>query len=121
VHQTICDPGHVDAANVLRHNRIGLVRPPVQIRCLDDYDTLLGITGDHPGDAVDVGGVMSTKTTTSRDVSAEVAFLTRTLKAPRCGSRWTIPRHGQGVRPAGGCCMHWVSYRLVREAPNGSR
>ena len=57
-HQTISDPDHVTAAKVLRRTRIGLVRPAaepdVQIRCLDDYDTLLGITGDN-NDTGDTG------------------------------------------------------------------
>lgn len=49
-HQTMSDPDHVGAAKVLRRNRIGLLRPAaepdVQIRCLDDYDTALGINTD---------------------------------------------------------------------------
>ena len=50
-HQTISDPEHVEAAKVLRCNRIGLVRPTpepeVEVRCLGDYDTLLGVdTGE---------------------------------------------------------------------------
>jgi transposase len=55
-HQTISATEHVSAAKVLRRTRIGLVRPAVepdvQIRCLDDYDTLLGVHSDHAaGDA----------------------------------------------------------------------
>jgi transposase len=46
-HQTISDPEHVEAAKVLRHNRIGVVRPAaepeVEVRCLADYDTALGL------------------------------------------------------------------------------
>jgi transposase len=46
-HQTISDPEHVAAAKALRRERIGLVRPAaepaVEIRCLADYDTALGI------------------------------------------------------------------------------
>ena len=46
-HQTLSDPAHVAAAKRLRCDRIGLLRPvaepDVQIRCLDDYDTALGI------------------------------------------------------------------------------
>jgi transposase len=46
-HQTISDPEHVAAAKLLRGQRIGLVRPApepdVQIRCLADYDTALGV------------------------------------------------------------------------------
>jgi transposase len=49
-HQTISDPEHVAAARLLRHQRVGLLRPvnaepAVQIRCLDDYDTALGLNG----------------------------------------------------------------------------
>jgi len=46
-HQTISDPEHVTAAKALRRKRIGVLRPvaepDVQIRCLDDYDTALGL------------------------------------------------------------------------------
>ena len=49
-HQTISDPGHVAAARALRRERIGLIRPAhepeVQIRCLADYDTALGLNVD---------------------------------------------------------------------------
>ena len=50
-HQTISDPEHTEAAKALRRTRIGLLRPApepeVQIRCLDDYDTALGVgTGE---------------------------------------------------------------------------
>jgi hypothetical protein len=53
VHQTISDPGHVQAATALRHNRVSLLsparEPEVQIRCLDDYDTALGVSADEGG------------------------------------------------------------------------
>ena len=56
-HQTISDPGHVAAARALRQERIGLLRPApepeVQIRCLADYDTALGLDdplNDGPDD-----------------------------------------------------------------------
>jgi RNase P/RNase MRP subunit p29 len=45
-HQTVSDPAHVAAAKVLRRERIGLrpvPEPEVQIRCLADYDTALGL------------------------------------------------------------------------------
>jgi hypothetical protein len=49
-HQTISDPEHVAAAKVLRRKRIGVVRPApepeVEQRCLADYDTALGLTGE---------------------------------------------------------------------------
>jgi len=48
-HQSISDPGHVAAAKLLRRERIGLVRPAVEadveIRCLADYDSALGVDG----------------------------------------------------------------------------
>jgi transposase len=48
-HQTISDPEHIAAAKLLRQQRIGVLRPvpepDVQIRCLDDYDTALGLDG----------------------------------------------------------------------------
>lgn len=49
-HQTISDQDHVQAAKVLRRKRIGVLRPApepdVEIRCLDDYDTALGLGTD---------------------------------------------------------------------------
>jgi len=48
-HQTLSDPEHVEAAQLLRRERIAIIRPPreteVQIRCLADYDTALGTGG----------------------------------------------------------------------------
>lgn len=52
-HQTISDPAHVEAAKTLRRSRNGLLRPApepeVQIRCLDDYDTALGVSTGQGG------------------------------------------------------------------------
>jgi transposase len=52
-HQTVSDPEHVAAAKTLRRDRIALVRPAaepeVEIRCLADYDTALGIEGVEGG------------------------------------------------------------------------
>ncbi len=49
-HQTISDPAHVSAATVLRRQRSATLRPvrepEVEIRCLADYDDLLGVDGD---------------------------------------------------------------------------
>lgn len=49
-HQTISDPNHVQAAKLLRRKRISATRPvpepEVAIRCLEDYDTALGIDLD---------------------------------------------------------------------------
>ena len=46
-HQTITDPGHLEAARVLRRVRVGALRPvreaEVEMRALADYDTALGI------------------------------------------------------------------------------
>jgi len=49
-HQTITDPEHREAANLLRRDRIGALRPVraddttrVEQRALSDYDTALGI------------------------------------------------------------------------------
>ncbi len=60
-HQTISDPEHVAAATLLRTRRGRVLRPAaepqVQIRCLDDYDTALGVgEGLDPGLGND-GGV----------------------------------------------------------------
>jgi transposase len=52
-HQTISDAAHVEAAKTLRRTRNGLLRPApepqVQIRCLDDYDTALGVSTGQGG------------------------------------------------------------------------
>jgi transposase len=48
-HQTLTNPAHWAAAQVLRRQRLTIIRPPaepdVQIRCLADYDTALGLDG----------------------------------------------------------------------------
>lgn len=57
-HQTVSDPDHVAAAKLLRRERIGLLRPvpepaldtQVEIRCLADYDTALGVDAGHHDD-----------------------------------------------------------------------
>ena len=49
-HQSMSDPEHVAAAKRLRLERIGRLRPApepdVEIRCLADYDTALGLDAD---------------------------------------------------------------------------
>ncbi len=46
-HQSVADPEHVLAARRLRRDRLSLLAPPtapeVEIRCLADYDTALGV------------------------------------------------------------------------------
>jgi transposase len=48
-HQTLTDPAHWAAAQALRRQRLAVVarpaEPEVQIRCLADYDTALGLDG----------------------------------------------------------------------------
>jgi transposase len=48
-HQTIADPDHLAAAKRLRRERVGALRPVVELeveqRCLADYDTALGLDG----------------------------------------------------------------------------
>ena len=53
-HQTLTDPDHLQAADLLRRTRVGALRPvreaEVEQRALADYDTLLGIDlGDEVG------------------------------------------------------------------------
>ena len=52
-HQTISDPEHIEAAKLLRRTRISLLgpapEPQVQTRCLDDYDTALGVRTGQGG------------------------------------------------------------------------
>ncbi len=49
-HQTLTDPDHLRAADLLRRTRIGALRPmrgkQVEQRALTDYDTALGISLD---------------------------------------------------------------------------
>ena len=58
-HQSLTLPEHVTAAQRLRRERIGLVRPTaepeVETRRLTDYDTALGLT-DHDGDSDGLDG-----------------------------------------------------------------
>jgi transposase len=46
-HQTVSDPAHVEAAKLLRRKRLEMARrtsaPEVEVRCLADYDTALGL------------------------------------------------------------------------------
>ncbi|MBO0838652.1 MAG: IS21 family transposase [Actinobacteria bacterium] len=48
-HQTITDPAHRSAADMLRRQHLAVVRPQagpeVQVRCLADYDDALGLDG----------------------------------------------------------------------------
>ena len=48
-HQTVTDPDHGAAGKALRQQRFGVAKPPaghdVQLRCLNDYDVLLGVDG----------------------------------------------------------------------------
>jgi transposase len=64
-HQSISDPGHVAAANALRAQRVGVLRPvatqDVEQRALADYDTALGTEG--PGRH---GGLMTATRTTAK-------------------------------------------------------
>lgn len=56
-HQTLSDPEHVAAAKQLRKERVGVLRPvrdaevEVEVRCLGDYDTALGLDDDEGGAA----------------------------------------------------------------------
>jgi transposase len=60
-HQTVSDPEHVAAGKLLRTERGRMLRPvpepQVQIRCLDDYDIALGLTGDPTSKLDTDGGV----------------------------------------------------------------
>ena len=69
-HQTITDPEHVAAARALRRERIGLVRPDpqctepeVEIRCLADYDTALGLRRRRTGTTTTAGATRTDTTT----------------------------------------------------------
>jgi transposase len=49
-HQTVSDPAHVAAAKVLRRKHLDVARasvqPEVEVRCLADYDTALGLADE---------------------------------------------------------------------------
>jgi transposase len=49
-HQTMSDPAHVEAAKLLRRKHLEVARPTatpeVEVRCLADYDTALGLTDE---------------------------------------------------------------------------
>jgi hypothetical protein len=49
-HQSICDPAHAEAAKVLRRKHLDVARPTaapdVEVRCLADYDTALGLADE---------------------------------------------------------------------------
>jgi transposase len=50
-HQTVSDPVHVEAAKALRRKHLDVARPTkqpeVEVRCLSDYDTALGLADEH--------------------------------------------------------------------------
>jgi len=52
-HQTISDPDHLAAGKLLRNERVGALRPVVELeveqRCLADYDTALGLDNAADG------------------------------------------------------------------------
>jgi transposase len=52
-HQTISDPDHLAAGKLLRKERVGALRPVVELeveqRCLADYDTALGLDNAADG------------------------------------------------------------------------
>jgi transposase len=54
-HQTVSDPEHIAAARLLRREHLGIIRaarePEVEIRCLADYDTALGVDDADGGAA----------------------------------------------------------------------
>ena len=82
-HQTISDPEHVEAAKVLRRGQDRdtaarrLSRRSKSV-ALADYDTALGRRRADGG----VAGWPPPRRPPRRDVAAEVAYLTRALKAP---------------------------------------
>ena len=93
-HQTLTDPDHLEAAKVLRRTRVGALRPVrdarrdrVEQRALTDYDTALGIDLDaqtRAGSRHDRPQEHQPRLArqAGRDLTGEVAFLTRALKAP---------------------------------------
>ena len=108
-HQTLTDPDHLEAAKVMRRTRIGALRP---VREADRRARRRAATahrlrhragnrpGHRPGRRV---RVMTARKTTSavagqsgRDLSSEVAFLTRALKAPTL--REAVPRLAERAR-----------------------
>ena len=52
-HRSVVDPAHVAAARRLRRDRLSVLRPTptpdVEIRCLADYDTVLGLDNFDSG------------------------------------------------------------------------
>jgi IstB-like ATP binding protein len=76
-HQTISDPAHLAAAARLRAEQATVTprdQGEVQPRRLADYDAAFGLNDGQ-------GGLMPANSAT-RNLTAELAFLTRALKAP---------------------------------------
>ena len=84
-HQSLTLPEHASAAQRLRRERIGLVRPAaeldVETRRLADYDTALGLT-DHDSDSDHGGGSDGLDGGLAGDVDGTVA---------RCPPAGTVP------------------------------
>jgi Mu transposase, C-terminal domain len=111
-HQTISDPAHLAAAAQLRHQRAVLGHPSdageVQLRCLTDYDAALGL---HHGQGWPDGGH------DGPDLTAELAFLTRALKAPTL--RQSVARLAERARAEGWTHEEFLAACLQREVAAG--
>ena len=95
-HQSIHDPDHVATAKALQRERVGILRPvtepQVEQRSLTDYDAALDSTSTVILTVILMVGWRDGRPrhprqpchrkAGPRDRSAEVAFLTRALKAP---------------------------------------
>ncbi len=110
-HQTISDPAHVEAAKVLRRKRIdaSASRPSLTSRARAG-----GLRRRVRGRSRRGGGLMAaTKTTSSRDVTAELAYLTRALKAPTL--RESVARLAERARAENWSHEEYLAACLQRE------
>ena len=92
-HQTLTDPAHWAAAQTLRRQRLTVIRPADEPTCRSaawpTTTPRLAWTGG-------ISLMSPAKTTSARDLAAEVAYLTRALKAPTL--REAVPRLAERAR-----------------------
>ena len=119
-HQSIADPAHVAAAAELRQaRRLVAVRPmdtAVEHRDLTDYDQMFGLVGGN-NDENEESRLMATKTSSvngnGRNVSSEIAYLTRALKAPSLAG--AVERLAERARAEGWSHEEFLAACLQRE------
>ena len=107
-HQSISDPAHLAAARAMRRDRVTALRRPAEPEVRDPGAGRLR----RRARAGRGRGVMAAKTA-ARDTTAEIAFLTRALKAPTL--RESVPRLAERARAESWTHEEFLAACLQRE------